>query len=474
MLLNLRKNMLNILIILGACIAPFPIIGSRYSFNIYNLNVVFLLCYILLTFCAIKENKFVNMMNFIFVLIAAVIPMLILHDLFDIVSYPRTNYFYFICIAMCMAFLFRKLKKDELISEENLDKKDYIAFIYVVLIFIATINSIYLKQSIAGAMYWYEGFGTLCCYIILFLLASRYYVFSKIHIYILSLSALIISLVGIIQNNGIDLIYKRPADALIDVYGTIGNRNSFGSYLVLILPIFIFAFLFSSKKVAKLTFLVISCMLYYCLLATFTRGAWIGFAASIFTCIFVTFRYKKPLFKELLFILGGFIIITILFCSFCDGFAERMASIAADANSVVSKSTDYQNSGSGRIKIWEMTLGIIHDKPLLGSGPETLNLAFIKKYGHGLDYGGVVTKAHNEYLNIAATTGVPALLCYIIILGIIIYKAIKKAKNNSLLLPLLCSIIGYLVQAAFSISVAAVAPIFWIILGVTYKLSKEA
>ena len=66
--------------------------------------------------------------------------------------------------------------------------------------------------------------------------------------------------------------------------------------------------------------------------------------------------------------------------------------------------------GSGRVGIWKMTLKVIWARPILGCGPDNLNNGlhryakeeievFIRRTGTDLD------KAHNEYLQIAATIG---------------------------------------------------------------------
>ncbi len=81
-------------------------------------------------------------------------------------------------------------------------------------------------------------------------------------------------------------------------------------------------------------------------------------------------------------------------------------------------------------------------------------------------HNAIPDKAHNEYLQIAVTLGIPALMVYVIFLGMIIFpnfKYIFKQKYRFILL----SIIGsYLVQAFFNISTIGIAPLFWFVLGI--------
>jgi O-antigen ligase len=77
----------------------------------------------------------------------------------------------------------------------------------------------------------------------------------------------------------------------------------------------------------------------------------------------------------------------------------------------------------------------------------------------------IIKKAHNEYIQIAVTIGVPALLTYLLLISFIFHNAIRAIKvstpkDNLVIFGLLSAIMGYLVQAFFNISVVPVAPLF--------------
>ncbi|MEH6908539.1 O-antigen ligase family protein, partial [Neobacillus drentensis] len=117
-----------------------------------------------------------------------------------------------------------------------------------------------------------------------------------------------------------------------------------------------------------------------------------------------------------------------------------------------------------------------------GSGPDTLEYVFPAKKEELEKYFGtpniIVDKAHNEYLQIAITLGVPALLTYLFLLFVILKRAFQAeiiaAENEKILLTgLISSIVGYLIQAFFNISVVTVAPLFWSLLGITLAKSES-
>jgi len=77
-------------------------------------------------------------------------------------------------------------------------------------------------------------------------------------------------------------------------------------------------------------------------------------------------------------------------------------------------------SGEIRKLVWKGAINIWKDYPLTGSGPETFALLFpkYKPPEHNLtsEWDFVYNKAHNEYLNYLATTGLLGTLFYLILI----------------------------------------------------------
>ena len=94
----------------------------------------------------------------------------------------------------------------------------------------------------------------------------------------------------------------------------------------------------------------------------------------------------------------------------------------------------------------------------------TENLEYIES-----SKGTYIDKAHNEYLHIAVTMGIPALLFYLAFIGMIVIKGIKRSSKHKVIAMYTIVIISYLVQAFFNISTIGIAPIFWFILGLASR-----
>ncbi|WP_168190052.1 O-antigen ligase family protein [Caloramator sp. E03] len=292
-------------------------------------------------------------------------------------------------------------------------------------------------------------------------------------IYLFTSSSLI-SIYGILQYFGYNLVKVDPIRSkwVRYVYSTIGNPNFLGSYLVLILPISIYCFI----KSKKIIYIVTSSLFYSTLLLTNTRSAWLGFGVSFILLAILSLKYKKGL-KSLLLVL--FLIFAIaLFLNFNKNNAliKRFDSIIIDAKTFYLNNATSEYSGSSRIFIWKRALKLIQKSPFIGYGPDTFDLVFMSNYRNDVKkYIGniIIDKAHNEYLQIAVTLGIPALFIYLFFLFTILYKAFKNTKKNILIIPLLCSIIGYLIQAFFNISVVSVSPVFWAFLGILYNFTSS-
>lgn len=406
--------------------------------------------------------------NIFIICIICIVPLIITPNRFDYYYQAKSYAIYALCLFTTIPFLFEFNKN--YFSNKAIY---YTIFVYTLILSLSTIFSVNIGQSILGKVYRYEGFLTLICYIMIFIIASSKYVFSKNHLVYLFLSSSIISIYGILQYFGYNIVKVDPIRAkwIKYVYSTIGNPNFLGSYLVLILPVSIYCFV----RTKKILYLLTTCLLYTTLLLTNTRSAWIGFALSFLLLFIFSIKYKINL-KRLFFIL--FIIFSItLFLNLYKNNAviKRFDSIVIDAKTASIKSTKSEYSGSTRIFIWKRTLKLIQNSPIIGYGPDTFDIVFMKNYKKDVNrlIGNlIIDKAHNEYLQIAYASGIPALITYLLFLIFIIRDAVKNTNKNTLIIPLLCSISGYLIQSFFNISVVSVAPLFWAFLGILCSFSK--
>ena len=130
-----------------------------------------------------------------------------------------------------------------------------------------------------------------------------------------------------------------------------------------------------------------------------------------------------------------------------------------------------------RLIVWEGALNTWKNNPIFGTGVETFAFAYYKyrPAAHNLtsEWNFLYNKAHNEYLNYLATTGLFGLLSYLsmifVFLWIVFDKALKKLKIkelNSDLLIIIAFASGYLsilMSNFFGFSVVMVNIYFFLI-----------
>lgn len=357
-------------------------------------------------------------------------------------------------------------------KELRFDKIDVVLFIFYVLGWISTFLAVNIKVAFIGDVARYDGIIMLTMYFIIYYCSKNFYIYFKGILSALILMATLLCSIVILQSfkllplgNHFVIPYNSAQPA-----ATLMNSNIFGSYITLFLPIILCLYLLKGEK----KYLVFSIIAFSATFCCMVRSAWIAFAFDALI-VFIYLIYKKNtlLWQRALILFIGFIISLssiIIIKSITGSLPNKLNTIVSETKSIAN--TEIKDSmGSGRILLWKMAVQGIIDHPLTGYGPSnylhgTVNeqKENVKKYYDS--HHKIENKAHNEYLELAVTLGIPALIMYLIALFLILNVHLRNIFKNKFSLIVILSIGGYLVQAIFSISVISVAPIFWFILGI--------
>jgi putative inorganic carbon (HCO3(-)) transporter len=381
---------------------------------------------------------------------------------------PKVAAMFVLVISFSVMLVINKKQLKDIIQK---DKINMSLFIYLILLIASVYTAENKAFAIIGVPGRWEGLVTIMLYIFLFIVARLYLTPDERLFKIILFTAIIVSIYGILQTMGIEPF---PRDILRENWGsrafsTMGNPNFLGSYIVLIIPISIYFYIIN-KNITGLTAYII---LFYCLLCTNTRGAWLGTIASIlaFAAIhYIYFRYNKEEFNRYIILFVITVLLLALYNFNTDGaFIDRFLSISRDANEFLADGDRSDYTGAHRGFIWKRVVELIKARPLTGYGLENLGEAFKKYYTKDMiEFWGEVRypdKAHNEYLHIAVTTGIPSLLIYSTMCFLIILKGLTRLKNCKIMLLILSSVMGYMTAAFFNISVVSVAYVYWSFLG---------
>lgn len=418
----------------------------------------------------IRNSKLDNIAKVTVILALSVIPAVFvpLGGTTDHFYLPKVAAMIILALSFLAVLAINKIRFKDIVQKDRINISLFIYFILLAASVYAAENKVFAIIGVPGR---WEGLVTITLYMFLFITARLYLVPDEGLFKIILVTAIIVSIYGILQTMNFDPF---PRDVLREnwskrAFSTMGNPNFLGSYIVLIIPTSIYFYIIK-KNITGLTAYAI---LFYCLLSTGTRGAWLGTIASImaFAAIhYMYFRYSKGEFTRYIILLVITILLLALYNFNTEGaFIDRFLSIARDANEFLTKGDRADYSGANRGFIWKRVAELIKKRPLAGYGIENLGEAFKKYYTKDMielwNEVRYLDKAHNEYLHIAVTSGIPSLLVYLTFISQIILKGLFRLKNCKTALLILSSVIGYMTAAFFNISVVSVAYVYWIFLG---------
>lgn len=253
------------------------------------------------------------------------------------------------------------------------------------------------------------------------------------------------------------------------VFSTLGQPNWLAALLTPLIPFTWFSLVNISKNKNKkinyfliAVYLIISILFFVTLLFTKSRSGLLAFGVSaIIFWGYLLIKNNFSYFKE-------FIIIVFLLASsylfIQNPFKKAEPSTPQPTGPALE--TGGTESGTIRKYVWLGAFNVFKKYPILGSGPETFAFSYpsFKPVEHNLtsEWDFVYNKAHNEYLNYLATTGIFGLASYLalIITSLIL---IIKVKDLKIKVTLLASYISILATNFFGFSVVSVSLLFYII-----------
>jgi len=265
------------------------------------------------------------------------------------------------------------------------------------------------------------------------------------------------------------------------VFSTLGQPNWLAAYLCILLPLSLFNFLESKIFIHKSYFLLLTSSLYTCLLFTKSKS---GILASIISLtIFFIIKIIKDLKDKVLFLNIKSYIIFLIFLLSSILVNNPIKDILFPPKTEISNlRSDILVTPSSDIRkiVWQGSLDLFKQFPLFGTGVETFAYSYYwtRASTHNLtsEWDFLYNKAHNEYLNYLATTGLVGFIPYLVLIIVVLFLLIKNLIRNSnparptggldiktLSIALLSSYISILITNGFGFSVVIVSLYFFLI-----------
>ena len=310
-------------------------------------------------------------------------------------------------------------------------------------------------------------------------------------------------------------------DVQARVFATLGQPNWLAAYLgMLIFPSLYFV-LTEKKNKSIIVYSIFSILIYMAFTFTYSRGGMVGFLVGLL--VFVVLHYGRTIkqsfspskiisffsstgairlsrrvkwrstliYNPFLLLTFSFLLINLLFGSSLTGNFKLIREYAPP-RPALSSGTQLEQGGteSGQIRliVWKGALDIFKHYPILGSGVETFAYSYYNfrpvEHNNTSEWDFLYNKAHNEFLNYLATTGVLGFGAYMLLIGGFIFWSIKyyvlcikqkKHTTHYLLLTtsLLASYVSYLIQNVFGFSVVIIALLFYVFPAVSFVVAED-
>jgi len=286
------------------------------------------------------------------------------------------------------------------------------------------------------------------------------------------ISGFLVSIYAIAQHFGIDK-NMWVQDVQSRVFSTLGQPNWLAAFLVILIPLSLHKSIetFSQKNYFLSTIYNLSSIIYYlALLFTKSKSGIIACVISLFIYFIFSF-FKNPLslrdislkkgnFKKASFFKGGhpmniggvgliiiFIILSLLISNpIKDKLFPKKLEIRNSTleikNLLITPSEDIRKI------VWHGAIDLWKQYPIFGTGVETFAYSYYwtRPIEHNLtsEWEFLYNKAHNEYLNYLATTGIIGLVTYLFFITTVLIKIFKdKAIFCSILALLITNLVGF-------------------------------
>ncbi|HVZ67564.1 MAG TPA: O-antigen ligase family protein [Patescibacteria group bacterium] len=307
----------------------------------------------------------------------------------------------------------------------------------------------------------------------------------------------------------------------IRMFSTLGQPNWLGTFLAALIPVSLGMGLIKIKDNPKnliqpILYLAMTFLFFIDLLWSRSQSSFLGlgvglaffFVFAAFTVFRKTDENVEKFFKQkpvrylilsaLVFFITLFIVgtdINALKLLTLQGWKNKLAKPNAAAV-VTKKSTATPSQGfadnpaiSGgtessqiRLIVWRGALEIFKQHPLFGTGAETFAYAYykVKPQEHNLtsEWDYLYNKAHNEYLNYLATTGIFGLGSYLLIIVFFLFISVKtlfkkSIKEAFLLMGTTGGFLAIIVSNFFGFSVVILNLLFFFLPLFFFDLSKN-
>jgi O-antigen ligase len=243
----------------------------------------------------------------------------------------------------------------------------------------------------------------------------------------------------------------------------LSETNYLGANLVLVIPIAFAVGSTQTEPLKRKLWMAAGCALVFMLFLTSSRGGFLGLLVAL-----LAFTYRKRGVRGALMVL-----FVILLAALPTGLGERMVATLTKADAEI---VGLEASNRAHSALFYAGLRMIADAPLTGVGPQNFKPLSLQ-YAPELHKSFI---AHNTYLELAAETGIPVLILFLLLMAAALrtlgratrLRGSPEARELAGWAEgLRCGLLGFMVSSAF-IS-AQFEKMFWVAMFTTIVVGRQ-
>ncbi|NOX85479.1 MAG: O-antigen ligase family protein [Chlorobi bacterium] len=214
------------------------------------------------------------------------------------------------------------------------------------------------------------------------------------------------------------------------------DHTAYGAALAIFYPVVIgLIFYPGSSKFSRFSAFVITIIMTFAIILSYSRAAWISIAAAFVVFVLVMFKirfYWVALATAV--IIGAFVIFQQqIFDVLEKNKQDSSANFVEHVRSIANISSDASNLE--RINRWQAALRMAEERPVLGWGGGTYQFLYapfqLAKEKTIISTNlGDKGNAHSEYLGPLAEMGIPGLLIVLILVIVVLYKGLMVYRHS--------------------------------------------
>lgn len=256
---------------------------------------------------------------------------------------------------------------------------------------------------------------------------------------------------------------------LIDNSSVFFNINHSGYYLCMAVmcALLLYETDEKSSRFQSISRMIMFAIIVAALVKNRSLGPYLAAVCALISSVILAIWLNKGRLKKIIIAIIIFFLVTIIMNIFDGHLYIDLQIFGFDLFRMFEGEEDISDIGSGRWILWVQGIQMIAKKPILGCGPGGLTDLYA-------EITGTPNRPHNEFLDYAASIGIPGAMFYISALFVYLKNFVKKRKNETTFgLALLAVVIAYLVSSLVGVTMYYTSPFFFMIFGLSVGLLQE-